>query len=181
MREGCPSGMSSASSFHVIRSIPYVGGPRGCRCPMTRRHPMSASALRLAVPLHSLSYRCVSVRIHCTSRLGTAMPSLFHPPLVHSFPLPVAACPFLLNSSPSNTGPFRFISRRGPSVRIVSLSVQRPSTRCLSFPSRSFAGLTRGAVSAYCGSRGQSSLSTSSHSKRPLPLLRHWNRPRSAP
>ena len=143
--------MSSASSFHVIRSIPYVGGPRGCRCPMTRRHPMSASALRLAVPLHSLSYRCVSVRIHCTSRLGTAMPSLFHPPLVHSFPLPVAACPFLLNSSPSNTGPFRFISRRGPSVRIVSLSVQRPSTRCFSFPSRSFAGLTRGAVSAYMG------------------------------
>ena len=51
------------------------------------------------------------------------MPSLFHPPLVHSFPLPVAACPFLLNSTPSNTGPFRFISRRGPSVRIVSLSV----------------------------------------------------------
>lgn len=42
---------------------------------MTRRHPMSASALRLAVPLHSLSYRCVSVRIHCTSCLGTAKPS----------------------------------------------------------------------------------------------------------
>lgn len=98
MREGCPSGMSSASSFHVIRSIPYVGGPRGCRCPMTRRHPMSASALRLAVPLHSLSYRCVSVRIHCTSRLGTAIASL-----VYSFPPPVAACPF------------RLTSRRGPS------------------------------------------------------------------
>lgn len=46
---------------------------------------------------------------------------------------------------------FRLISRRGPSVRIVSLSVQRPSTRCFSFPSRSFAGLTRGAVSAYMG------------------------------
>lgn len=113
MREGCPSGMSSASSFHVIRSVPYVGGPRGCRCPMTRRHPMSASALRLAVPLHSLSYRCVAVRIHCTSALGTAASR----PLAH----------------------------------IISLSVQRPSTRCFSFPSRSFAGLTRGAVSAYMG------------------------------
>lgn len=111
----------------------------------------SQSPPRIALPFHLPSYRCVAVRIHCTSRLGTAMPSLFHPPLVHSFPLPVAACPFLLNSSPSNTGPFRFISRRGPSVRIVSLSVQRPSTRCLSFPSRSFAGLTRGAVSAYVG------------------------------
>lgn len=98
--------MSSASSFHVIRSIPYVGGPRGCRCPMTRRHPMSASALRLAVPLHSLSYRCVSVRIHCTSRLGTAMPSLFHPPLVHSFPC--------------------------QSQRVLSLSILIPATRFLS-------------------------------------------------
>lgn len=126
-------------------------GPGNRRGPMTRCHPMSASPRRIALPFHLPSYRCVSVRIHCTSRLGTAMPSLFHPPLVHSFPLPVAACPFLLNSSPSNTGPFRFISRRGPSVRIVSLSVQRPSTRCLSFPSRSFAGLTRGAVSAYMG------------------------------
>lgn len=75
----------------------------------------SQSPPRIALPFHLPSYRCVSVRIHCTSRLGTAMPSLFHPPLVHSFPLPVAACPFLLNSSPSNTGPFRFISRRGPS------------------------------------------------------------------
>ena len=74
------------------------GGPRGCRCPMTRRHPMSASALRLAVPLHSLSYRCVAVRIHCTSALGTAIASL-----VYSFPPPVAACPF------------RLTSRRGPS------------------------------------------------------------------
>lgn len=55
------------------------------------------------------------------------------------------------------------------------------SIRNGSHPSRSFAGLTRGAVSAYCGSRGQSSLSTSSHSKRPLPLLRHWNRPRRRP
>lgn len=102
--------MSSASSFHVIRSIPYVGGPRGCRCPMTRRHPMSASALRLAVPLHSLSYRCVSVRIHCTSRLGTAMPSLFHPPLVHSFPC--------------------------QSQRVLSFSILVPATPVLSVSSR---------------------------------------------
>ena len=86
MREGCPSGMSSASSFHVIRSIPYVGGPRGCRCPMTRRHPMSASALRLAVPLHSLSYRCVAVRIHCTSALGTSVSPRVEAPLYESYP-----------------------------------------------------------------------------------------------
>lgn len=90
-----------------------------------------------ANPLHVASWHCHAIAI---------------PPSSCPFlSVPVAACPFLLNSSPSNTGPFRFISRRGPSVRIVSLSVQRPSTRCLSFPSRSFAGLTRGAVSAYVG------------------------------
>lgn len=90
-----------------------------------------------ANPLHVVSWHCQAIAI---------------PPSSCPFlSVPVAACPFLLNSSPSNTGPFRFISRRGPSVRIVSLSVQRPSTRCLSFPSRSFAGLTRGAVSAYMG------------------------------
>lgn len=180
MHEGCPSDMSSASSFHVIRSIPYVGGPRGCRCPMTRRHPMSASALRLAVPLHSLSYRCVAVRIHCTSCLGTAKPSLFHPPLVHSFPC--------------------------QSQRILSLSILIPATRFLSVSSRveaprtyhiplgsaPFNTLPFFSISQLCrsypwcricvyGSRGQSSLATSSHSKRPLPLLRHWNRPRRAP
>lgn len=132
MREGCPSGMSSASSFHVIRSIPYVGGPRGCRCPMTRCHPMSASALRLAVPLHSLSYRCVAVRIHCTSALGTALSRLF-----------------FSAASRSVSFPSHLASR--PLAHIISLSVQRPSTRCFSFPSRSFAGLTRGAVSAYMG------------------------------
>lgn len=165
MREGCPSGMSSASSFHVIRSIPYVGGPRGCRCPMTRRHPMSASALRLAVPLHSLSYRCVSVRIHCTSRLGTAMPS-----------------------------PISSILFRRQSQRVLSVSprVEAPRTYHIPLGSAPFNTLLFFSISQLCrsypwcricvyGSRGQSSLATSSHSKRPLPLLRHWNRPRRAP
>ena len=138
--------MSSASSFHVIRSIPYVGGPRGCRCPMTRRHPMSASALRLAVPLHSLSYRCVAVRIHCTSALGTSVSPRVEAPRTYHIPL---------GSAPFNT--------------LLFLSI---SQLCRSYP--------------WCricvyGSRGQSSLATSSHSKRPLPLLRHWNRPRRAP
>lgn len=104
------------------------------------------AAPRGSSPFPFVSVRCGANPLHVSSWHCLAIASL-----VYSFPPPVAACPFLLNSSPSNTGPFRFISRRGPSVRIVSLSVQRPSTRCLSFPSRSFAGLTRGAVSAYVG------------------------------
>lgn len=94
--------MSSASSFHVIRSVPYVGGPRGCRCPMTRRHPMSASALRLAVPLHSLSYRCVAVRIHCTSALGTSVSPRVEAPRTYHIPL---------GSAPFNTLLFLSISQ----------------------------------------------------------------------
>lgn len=73
-----------------------------------------------------------------------------------------------IRAAPRGSSPFPFVSVRcganplhvsswhchlasRPLAHIISLSVQRPSTRCLSFPSRSFAGLTRGAVSAYMG------------------------------
>lgn len=100
--------------------------------------PSSYERIRVAPrgssPFPFVSVRCGANPLHVSSWHCLAIASL-----VYSFPPPVAACPF------------RLTSRRGPSVRIVSLSVQRPSTRCLSFPSRSFAGLTRGAVSAYMG------------------------------
>lgn len=56
---------------------------------------------------------------------------------------------FFSAASRSVSFPSHLASR--PLAHIISLSVQRPSTRCFSFPSRSFAGLTRGAVSAYMG------------------------------
>ena len=66
----------------------------------------SQSPPRIALSFHLPSYRCVAVRIHCTSCLGTAKPSLFHPPLVHSFPC--------------------------QSQRVLSLSILIPATRFLS-------------------------------------------------
>lgn len=67
----------------------------------------------------------------------------------HAIAIPPSSCPFLSVTSRSVSFPSHLASR--PLAHIISLSVQRPSTRCFSFPSRSFAGLTRGAVSAYMG------------------------------
>lgn len=75
-----------------------------------------------ANPLHVSSWHCLSHRL---SRL------------------------FFSAASRSVSFPSHLASRS--LAHIIFLSVQRPSTRCFSFPSRSFAGLTRGAVSAYMG------------------------------
>ena len=109
-----------------------------------------------------------------SSTAGGRLPFISISPRIGALRCESAACTFTSAlasdvrrvSYPSHCNPFH----------ADSLSIRNGS-----HPSRSFAGLTRGAVSAYCGSRGQSSLSTSSHSKRPLPLLRHWNRPRRRP
>ena len=136
---------------------------------------MGASPRRIALHFHLPSYRCVAVRIRCAS-VGTKR--------LYSISF---------RSYHSESSQFRCQSQRVLSVschcrhRLASPSRSHAlhflsiSLRIATSLFRSFAGLTRGAVSAYCGSRGQSSLSTSSHSKRPLPLLRHWNRPRSTP
>lgn len=80
-----------------------------------------------ANPLHVASWHCQAIAI---------------PPSSCPFlSVPVAACPFPLNSNPSNTVPF-------PLAACPRLSI--PLRIAISL-FRSFAGLTRSAVSAYVG------------------------------
>lgn len=112
---------------------------------MTRRQPMSASLPYVAIPFHLPSYRYVAVRIRCAS-VGTKR--------LYSISF---------RSYHSESSQFRCQSQRVLSVschcrhRLASPSRSHAlhflsiSLRIATSLFRSFAGLTRGAVSAYVG------------------------------
>ena len=121
------------------------------RCESTARRVLALPCHRYSTLLLSIPFRCQSQRVLSFSILVPATPVLSVSPRVEA----PRTYHIPLGSAPFNT--------------LLFLSI---SQLCRSYP--------------WCricvyGSRGQSSLATSSHSKRPLPLLRHWNRPRRAP